>query len=264
MLETVTSTAPNWRGAVPASVRPVDRWAQSWSALGLETVSPWGILAPGHLGDQTVMKPLLEDAAVLGAILDAYPAPSLIVDDDVRALFINRAARLALGLDGDQLERAMLTRGGHLLHCVHAKETPEGCGRAPACHTCVIRNSVNKAFATEAVYGARTRLQLETPGGVAEAHFRVSAAPVTHGDFTATILTLENISDIVKLTSLLPICFHCRRVKNEQDYWQTVEDYFKQKADIDFSHALCAECLAQHYSDQSTEPDGSRDAAANE
>ena len=46
--------------------------------------------------------PILQNAAALGAILDAYSAPSLIVDEDVRALFINRAARLALGLEGEQ------------------------------------------------------------------------------------------------------------------------------------------------------------------
>ena len=208
--------------------------------------------APGaastRVGLETYMSlSVLQDAAVLGAILDAYPAPSLIVDDDVRALFINRSARQALGLDAEEASRALLTRGGHLLHCVHASETPEGCGHAGACRDCVIRNSVGKAFATDSVYRSRARLQIETGGGVVEAHFLVSAAPIRHGDFAGVILTLEDVGDLMKLVSLLPICFHCRKVRNEEDYWQTVEDYFKEKADIDFSHALCGECFERHY-----------------
>jgi PAS domain-containing protein len=190
---------------------------------------------------------ILRDAALLGAVLDAYPAPSLVVDRDVRALFINRSARKALGLEGEAAEQALIKRGGHILHCIHARETPEGCGRAPACRSCVIRNSVNTAFATNTVYRARAFLEIESPTGVLQAHFLVSAAAVKAGAQEAAILTLEDISDLVKLTSLLPICYHCRKVRNEQDYWQTVEDYFKEKADIDFSHALCAECLELHY-----------------
>jgi hypothetical protein len=187
------------------------------------------------------------DAELLGAVLDAYPSPSLVVDRDVRALFINHSARKALGLEGEAAGQALLKRGGHILHCIHADETPEGCGRAPACRSCVIRNSVGKAFATHVVHRARAFLELESAAGVLQAHFLVSAAPVNAGGQEVAILTLEDISDLVKLTSMLPICYHCRRVRDERDYWQTVEDYFKEKADIDFSHALCAECFEKHY-----------------
>jgi PAS domain-containing protein len=190
---------------------------------------------------------ILRDAALLGAVLDAYPAPSLVVDRDVRALFANRSAREALGLAGEVPEQALIKRGGHLLHCIHADEVAEGCGRSPSCRSCVIRISVNRAFDTNAVHRARAFLELEGPTGVVQAHFLVSAAPVKTGAIEAVVLTLEDISELVKLTSLLPICFHCRKVRNERDYWQTVEDYFKEKADIDFSHALCAECLERHY-----------------
>lgn len=198
--------------------------------------------------------PLLKDAALLGAVLDAYPAPSFVVDDDVRALFINAAARKLLGLEGEGVQRALLKRAGHVLHCFHATETPEGCGRAPACRSCVIRNSVGTALTTAAVHRARAFLQLETAAGLLDAHFLVSAAPVPAGDRTLVVLTLEDLSDVVKLTSLLPICFHCRKVRDEHDYWQTIEAYFKERADIDFSHALCEECLDKHY----PEHDGSR------
>ena len=75
----------------------------------------------------------------------------------------------------------------------------------------------------------------------------MSTGTVRQGDRTVITLTLEDVSEIVTLTSLLPICSHCRKVRNEEDYWTTVEDYFKEKADIDFSHTLCADCLEKYY-----------------
>lgn len=192
--------------------------------------------------------PLLEDKDTLVAVLDGYPAPTLIVDDDVRAEYVNRAGRRALGLESPpELERALLTRGGHLLHCVHAAEVPEGCGRAPACRNCVIRSSVGKALSTDAVHRARAFLQLEAAGGVAEVHVLVSAAPVRARGRRLVVLTMEDVTDLVTLASLVPICFRCRKIRNEEHYWQTVEEYFKEKADIDFSHALCDECLEKYY-----------------
>jgi PAS domain-containing protein len=191
---------------------------------------------------------ILQDAATLGAILDAYPAPSLVVDGDVRPLLVNRAARGALGIEAQgTTEETPLDAAGKLLHCVNAVETPGGCGRSPGCKACVIRNAVGRALADDVTRRARTFLRVQRPAGIAEAHFLVSAAPVRQGDQVAVILTLEDLSEVVKLTSLLPICFHCRKVRNEESYWTTVEEYFRQTAEVEFSHALCPECLEKHY-----------------
>jgi hypothetical protein len=191
---------------------------------------------------------ILQDARSMLAVLDAYPSPSLIVDADVRALFVNRAARHALGIDSPAAaERALLQRGGHLLHCIRASETPRGCGHALGCRRCVIRNSVAQAVSSGTTTRSRAFLELHTPNGVVEAHFLVSAACVSIGERRLALLTLEDISEIVKLTSLVPICFHCRRVRTEGNDWTSVEEYFKEKADIDFSHALCTECMEKLY-----------------
>jgi PAS domain-containing protein len=192
--------------------------------------------------------PLLQDAESLAAVLDAYPSPTLVVDGDVRALLVNRAARRALGIDDPgAAQRALLQRGGHLLHCIHSSETAAGCGHAPACRRCVIRSSVQRAVTSEATTRTRAFLELQTPRGIVEAHFLVSASCVRIGGQRLALLTLEDLSELVKLTSLVPICFHCRRVRNDEDDWISVEEYFKEKADIDFSHALCTSCMEKLY-----------------
>jgi PAS domain-containing protein len=194
----------------------------------------------------------LRDSELLADVFDAYPAPTLLVDDDVRVLHANRAARDLLGLRGDGSD-ALLTRGGELLHCVNAAAHPDGCGHADACKKCVIRNSVGAALSSGAVRRARAFMQLRNEGRLDEAHFLISAAPLLRNAPRAepgrplVILTLEDVSEIVRLRSLLPICAGCRKIRDGENYWRTVEEYFKRSLDIDFSHSFCEACAERLY-----------------
>ena len=55
-------------------------------------------------------------------------------------------------------------------------------------------------------------------------------------DFTSQIRTLKD---------LLPICMYCKRVRDDQDYWQQVESYIHTCTGTNFSHGICPECLDQ-------------------
>ncbi|MDP1822533.1 MAG: response regulator [Archangium sp.] len=52
-----------------------------------------------------------------------------------------------------------------------------------------------------------------------------------------------------ELQGMIPICMHCKRIRNQEQIWEKVETYIEQRSDAKFSHALCAECLEQHYPD---------------
>lgn len=63
------------------------------------------------------------------------------------------------------------------------------------------------------------------------------------------ILLLQHALDNIKvLRGLLPICAHCKKIRDDQGQWHTVETYVKERADVDFSHGICPECLNKHYS----------------
>ena len=47
------------------------------------------------------------------------------------------------------------------------------------------------------------------------------------------------------LQGLLPICMHCKKIRNEKDHWERLESYLEEHADVEFSHGLCDECLAR-------------------
>lgn len=57
----------------------------------------------------------------------------------------------------------------------------------------------------------------------------------------------EAIDRIKTLTGLLPICAGCKKIRDDQGYWNSLESYFKERADVDFTHGICPECKERLY-----------------
>jgi len=49
------------------------------------------------------------------------------------------------------------------------------------------------------------------------------------------------------LQSMLPICSSCKKIRDEQGYWQQVEEYFKDHTGVQFTHSICPECAQNLY-----------------
>ncbi len=60
----------------------------------------------------------------------------------------------------------------------------------------------------------------------------------------------EALTKVKKLEGLLPICSYCKRVRDDQDYWQQVESYIVARSEARFSHAICPDCYAEHITPQ--------------
>ena len=63
----------------------------------------------------------------------------------------------------------------------------------------------------------------------------------------ATAELAEALSDIKTLRGLLPICSHCKNVRNDAGFWQSVESYVKAHSEADFTHSICPPCVKQHH-----------------
>lgn len=132
--------------------------------------------------------------------------------------------------------------GGEALHCLHAREVPEGCGRAPLCEDCIIRISVNKAFQGNSVVRSRHKLELIRDEHIREIYALITASPFLFHGTNLVLLVIEDISDIIELKRIIPICAVCKKVRDDKDYWMQVASYFKEHLDIDFTHGLCPDC----------------------
>jgi CheY-like chemotaxis protein len=69
-------------------------------------------------------------------------------------------------------------------------------------------------------------------------------------ELTDTVGKLRKaIAEVKHLTGLLPICAHCKKVRDDTGYWQQVEHYVMERADVRFSHGICPDCVRELYPD---------------
>lgn len=53
---------------------------------------------------------------------------------------------------------------------------------------------------------------------------------------------LQFTAEIRQLKELIPMCVYCRKVRDEEDYWEQVETYIQKETGSRFSHGACPEC----------------------
>ncbi len=59
---------------------------------------------------------------------------------------------------------------------------------------------------------------------------------------------LESMRDQVKiLQGLIPICAHCKKIRNDGGFWTQLEAYLAEHSEADFTHGICPDCLAQYF-----------------
>ena len=58
------------------------------------------------------------------------------------------------------------------------------------------------------------------------------------------------LAEVKTLQEILPICSFCRKVRDDENYWDTVENYVSAHTSTLFSHSICPDCLEQHFEGQ--------------
>ena len=51
------------------------------------------------------------------------------------------------------------------------------------------------------------------------------------------------------LEGLLPICSHCKKIRDQKDQWQEMEKYITDRSGATFTHSICPECMREYYGD---------------
>jgi len=55
------------------------------------------------------------------------------------------------------------------------------------------------------------------------------------------------LDEVETLRGLLPICASCKKIRDDNGYWNHIELYISQRTQADFTHTLCPECLKHYY-----------------
>lgn len=51
------------------------------------------------------------------------------------------------------------------------------------------------------------------------------------------------MAGVKQLQGLLPICCYCKKIRDDQNYWQQVEGYISKHSQAQFSHGVCPDCF---------------------
>lgn len=64
----------------------------------------------------------------------------------------------------------------------------------------------------------------------------------------------EALSRVRRLEGLISICAYCKKIRNEQESWEQLENYISEHSDAKFSHGICPNCMNKYF------PEYSKDA----
>lgn len=86
---------------------------------------------------------------------------------------------------------------------------------------------------------------------------RIAAADAGVDDFLSKPLNIEELwmrlrvaerilrfaTQVQQLEEMLPICSYCKKIRDDQNYWQQMEGYINERTGSEFSHSVCPDCM---------------------
>ena len=69
----------------------------------------------------------------------------------------------------------------------------------------------------------------------------------------------DSILEIKKLSGLLPICAWCKKLRDDEGYWKSVEEYISEQTKAEFTHGMCPECQQKFFSEDTDESNKVKD-----
>lgn len=57
------------------------------------------------------------------------------------------------------------------------------------------------------------------------------------------------LAEVKTLSGFLPICASCKKIRDDQGYWNQIEEYISEHSEAEFSHSICPDCMKELYPD---------------
>jgi hypothetical protein len=51
------------------------------------------------------------------------------------------------------------------------------------------------------------------------------------------------LDEVKTLRGIIPICMHCKKIRDDKGAWNQLEKYITENSDAQFSHGICDKCL---------------------
>ena len=59
----------------------------------------------------------------------------------------------------------------------------------------------------------------------------------------------QALEQIKTLRGIVPICASCKKIRDDQGFWNQVEDYVRDRTEAEFSHGICPTCIETLYAE---------------
>jgi hypothetical protein len=53
------------------------------------------------------------------------------------------------------------------------------------------------------------------------------------------------LAEVKTLGGMLPICSHCKKIRDDKGYWNQIEAYLNEHTDAEFTHGICPDCAKE-------------------
>jgi hypothetical protein len=88
----------------------------------------------------------------------------------------------------------------------------------------------------------------EVEADLTRAHVEIELRKHAESVRDQTILDLRRaLSEVRTLRGLLPICSNCKRIRDDQGYWSSIEKYILEHTEAELTHGICPECQRKLY-----------------
>ena len=58
---------------------------------------------------------------------------------------------------------------------------------------------------------------------------------------------MDALAQVKTMKGLLPICASCKKIRSDENYWQTIETYIEKHSEASFTHGICPDCAQKLY-----------------
>lgn len=79
--------------------------------------------------------------------------------------------------------------------------------------------------------------------------FIIVSDPIIKKIYNTNQELTEALNNVKKLSGLLPICASCKKIRNDEGYWNNIETYIREHSEANFTHSLCPDCVRKLYPD---------------
>jgi len=189
---------------------------------------------------KTIELELRRRKTTLKSLLNNTQAIITRMNRQFEIVYINSAVKAFTGIEPDNFIGKKLSDFGNVIRYakLYEKAAAEVFETGLECHTESERQVKGETayFVTHVTPEFDEKGEIESALGVT---FNVTKLKKTENELRGAL------AEIKQLQAILPICSYCKNIRDDKDYWQTVEDYLSSRTDTKFSHSICPDCFTQ-------------------